>query len=109
MCVRPYGTPGPAERGPGLHGRSAAVVALILVALITLIALILRGTIAVAVLVEATTLGRLTIAIAHVLLVAILIAARSPLFPMLFVVPFLIGHRVFPPSAPATWWARGAS
>ena len=52
--------------------------------------------IAVAILVEAAALGRLTIAIAHVLLAAILIPARGPLFTLLFVVPFLIGHCCIP-------------
>ena len=40
---------------------------------------------------EAGALRLVTIAIPHVL-VATLIPARSPLFPLLIVVPFLIGH-----------------
>jgi hypothetical protein len=43
------------------------------------------------VLVEAAALRLVTIAIPRVL-VAILIPARSPLFPLLILVPFLIGH-----------------
>ncbi|HET9267938.1 MAG TPA: hypothetical protein VFO31_07225 [Vicinamibacterales bacterium] len=41
--------------------------------------------------IEAAALRLVTIAIPHVL-VATLIPARSPLFPLLIFVPFLIGH-----------------
>jgi hypothetical protein len=60
------------------------------------LALIAAIAVAVLVLIEAVPLARLTIAIAHVLLIAILIAAWRPLVLLLFVVPFLIGH-VSPP------------
>jgi hypothetical protein len=47
---------------------------------------------AIAVLIEAAALGWITIAIAHVLLVAILIPARSALLAVLILLACLIGH-----------------
>src|SRR5262245_36984217 len=65
-------------------------------------ALIRAAAIALAIPIVAAALDGLTIALAHVLRVAILIPARSALLPLLILVACLIGH-CDPPSAPATW------
>ena len=91
-------SPSPLDAGPGLHAnRSAAAlivrvpVPLILIAA-TLISAVLTA--AIVVLAGAAALGRLTIAVAHVLLIAILIPAWSALLPLLILVACLIGHEV---------------
>jgi hypothetical protein len=88
-------SPGPPNAGPGCtpNRSAAALIARVLVLTSrTLLAAILIASITISVLIEALALGRLAIAIAHVLRIAILIAARGPLIPLLIVVPFLIGH-----------------
>ena len=93
-------TPDPQNAGPGCTPNRSASTLIVRIrnrAVWIRRASILIAAIAAAVLIGAVALRRFAIAIAHVLLVAILIAARGPLCPLLIVVAFLIRHVSLPP------------
>lgn len=93
-------SPGPPAAGPGdaVTLAAALIVAIpgrllprsLIAAILAVVPIAVRP-----VLIEACALSGLTIAVAHVL-AAILIPARSPLFPLLILVSFLIGHDIPP-------------